>query len=376
MKAVVLRKPFDLALADVATPHPGPDDVLVRVTHSGICGTDLKILTGAMPASYPIIMGHETAGDVVSGADGGRIRQGDRVLVDPVLYCGTCFDCRAGRTNLCPNGGVIGREVNGGFADYVVAPRSHVHSLPASIDSRTAPLIQVLTTVLHAQRRANVGRVPRPSARSARAGSTVSGVEPSTRSGRPEHVEGRSGSAGESQSVAVLGLGVSGQLHVQLAKARGAGPVIGVTRSAWKRSMADRLGADLTVSTGEEAIRAVKGATEGHGADVVIESTGMVASIADAIAMVRPGGTVVLFGIYTAREGSLPFYQLYYKEPSLISARAAMAEDFPESIDMVADGRITLSPLVTQVMPVAELARALGMLESDADGRMKIILEH
>jgi len=337
MRAVVLRKPFDLAVADVARPDPGRDEVLVRVTNSGICGTDLKIFTGAMPASYPIIMGHEMAGEVVGGADETRIRHGDRVLVDPVLYCGTCFDCRAGRTNLCPNGGVIGREVNGGFADYVVAPRTHVHPLPPSIDSRTAPLIQVLTTVLHAQRRASV-------------------------------------SAG--QSVAVIGLGVSGQLHVQLAKARGADPVIGVTRSAWKRSVAEGLGADLTVSTGDEAIRAVKSATQGHGADVVIESTGMLKSIADAIAMVRPGGTVVLFGIYTASEGSLPFYQLYYKEPTVVSARAAMSEDFPESIDLVAEGRITLSPLVTQVLPLSELAQALGLLESDAAGRMKIILEN
>ena len=104
-------------------------------------------------------MGHEMTGEVLDGADGSRIRRGDRVLVDPVLFCGTCFDCRAGRTNLCPNGAVIGREVNGGFADFVVAPRSHVYPLPPSIDSRTAPLIQVLTTVLHAQRRASVGRI-------------------------------------------------------------------------------------------------------------------------------------------------------------------------------------------------------------------------
>ena len=179
--------------------------------------------------------------------------------------------------------------------------------LPSSLDSATAPLIQVLTTVVHAQRRARVA-------------------------------------AG--QSVAVIGLGVSGQLHVQLAKARGATPVVGVTRSAWKRGVADRLGADLTVPTGEDAIGAVKGATDGRGADVVIESTGMVKSIADAIAMVRPGGTVVLFGIYTATEGALPFYQLYYKEPTVVNARAAMGEDFPESIDLVASGRVRLSPLV------------------------------
>ena len=151
MRAVVLRKPFELALTDVARPEPGAGDVLIRMTHSGICGTDLKIFTGAMPAPYPIIMGHEMVGEVIGGADETRIRTGDRVLVDPVLYCGTCVDCLAGRTNLCPNGGVIGREVNGGFAEYVVAPRSHVHPLPASLDSGTAPLIQVLTTVLHAQ---------------------------------------------------------------------------------------------------------------------------------------------------------------------------------------------------------------------------------
>ena len=337
MQAVVLRKPYDLSVAEVTRPEPTRDEVLVRVTNSGICGTDLKIYTGAMPAAYPVIMGHEMTGEVLDGADDSRIRRGDRVLVDPVLFCGTCFDCRAGRTNLCPNGAVIGREVNGGFADFVVAPRTHVYPLPASIDSRTAPLIQVLTTVLHAQRRASI----------------TSG-----------------------QSVAVIGLGVSGQLHVQLAKARGAGPVIGVTRSAWKRSVADRLGANLTVTTGDAGIQAVREATQGHGADVVIESTGMVKCIGDAIAMVRPGGTVVLFGIYTASEGALPFYQLYYKEPTVISARAATGEDFPESIDLVAAGRIALDPLVTQVLPVAELSQALGMLESDADGRMKIILEN
>ncbi len=337
MRAVVLRKPYDLVVSEVAAPEPAHDQVLVRVTNSGICGTDLKIFTGAMPATYPVIMGHEMAGEVLDGADGSGLRRGDRVLVDPVLYCGSCFDCRAGRTNLCPQGVVIGREVDGGFADFVVAPRTHVYPLPASIESRTAPLIQVLTTVLHAQRRASI-------------------------------------SAG--QSVAVIGLGVSGQLHVQLAKARGAGPVIGMTRSAWKRSIADRLGADLTATVGPGGVQAVRDATQGHGADVVIESTGMVKSIGDAIAMVRPGGTVVLFGIYTASEGQLPFYQLYYKEPTVISARAAMGDDFPESIDLVARGRIKLDALVTQVLPVAELARALGMLESDADGRMKIILEN
>lgn len=335
MKAVVLRRPGDLVVADVDTPRPGPDDVLVRVTNSGICGTDLKIFTGGMPASCPVIMGHEISGHLVDDNNGAL--DGVRVLVDPVLYCGSCFACAAGRTNLCAAGGVIGREVNGGFAEYVVAPRTHVYPLPSSIDRRAAPLIQVLTTCLHAQRRAAV-------------------------------------SAG--QSVAVIGLGVSGQLHAQLAKARGAARVIGITRSAWKRALAERLGVDVTAPGGAAGVGAVRESTEGRGADIVIESTGHVQSLADAIDMVRPGGTIVLFGILTAGEGALPFYQLYYKEPTIVSARAATSDDFPESIELVAKGAINVSALVTQVLPLRQLRDALRMLEADVDGRMKVILEH
>jgi L-iditol 2-dehydrogenase len=335
VRALVLRRPGDLVVADVDRPTPGQDEVLVRVKHTGICGTDLKIFTGGMPASHPIIMGHEISGELADGKKDPR--PGTSVLVDPVLYCGSCADCVAGRTNLCAAGGVIGREVNGGFAEYVVAPRSHVYPLPPSIDSQIAPLIQVLTTCLHAQRRGGVS---------------------------------------SGHSVAVLGLGVSGQLHVQLAKARGAVTVVGITRSAWKRSLAHGLGADLTAGGGDEGVRVVQEATEGRGADIVIESTGHMRSLADAIAMVRPGGTIVLFGIYTAGEGALPFYQLYYKEPTIVSARAATREDFPESIDLVARGAVKLSPLVTQILPLSQLRDALGMLEGDVDGRMKIILEH
>src|SRR5206468_4317286 len=141
---------------------------------------------------YPRIMGHEIAGEVVAGAETGTLQPGDRVVIDPELYCGVCFHCRIGQTHLCPNGILLGRDANGGFAEYVTAPSTHVFPLPVSIESRHAPLIQVLTTCLHAQRRIN----------------TVAG-----------------------ESVVVYGLGVAGQLHTQLAKARGASPVIGVTRS-------------------------------------------------------------------------------------------------------------------------------------------------
>ncbi len=328
MKAMVLRAPSDLALDDVALPPVPPGHVLVRITHSGLCGTDLKIYKGAIPAQYPLIMGHEMVGELAGG---------ERVIIDPVLYCGTCFHCRMGQTNLCAAGGLIGRETNGGFAEYAAVPASQIFPLPDSLDMRIAPLIQVATTCLHAQ---------------------------------------RLGSVSLGESVAVLGLGVSGQLHVQLAKARGASKVIGLSRSRFKNQLATQLGADVVIESGPSAVAKVLDATDGRGPDVVIECTGVMTSIADAIRMARFGGRILMFGITSTTSGTLPFYDLYFKELTLINNRAATAQDFPVMIDLVARGVVRLEPLVTHRMALDELGAALGMVEDGAERRLKIILDH
>ena len=336
MKAMVLRAPRELGLAEVERPAIGHNEVLVRVTHSGVCGTDLHIYEGSIPVRHPLIMGHEMIGEVVDGGDA-TLHKGDRVIVDPAVYCGMCLNCRLGQTSLCPNGSLVGRDSNGGFADYYVAPRSHVFPLPDSIDSEVAPLIQPVTTCMHGQHKFKVF---------------------------------------PGQSVAVIGLGVTGQIHVQLAKSWGAYPVIGITRSAYKRGLAEQLGADLTLTSGSDAVRRVKDATGGNGADIVIECTGVPSALADAINMARLGGTLLMFGIMSATQAALPFYQLYYKELDVVNSRAANGEDFPPSIDLVARGVLKLKPLVTHVVPLLDLEKAMGMLESDEDQRMKIILEN
>jgi 2-desacetyl-2-hydroxyethyl bacteriochlorophyllide A dehydrogenase len=334
---MVLRAPREIVSGDVPRPPANSSNVVVRVTHSGICGTDYKIYSGAIPVSYPRVMGHEMTGEVIDAGDAAGVGTGDRVIVDPQLYCGTCFHCRIGQTNLCPKGVLIGRDINGGFAECVSAPSSHVFKLPDSIDGRTAPLIQVLTTCLHAQHQVNI------------------------RAGR---------------AVVVIGLGVTGQLHVQLARAAGASPVIGVTRSPGKRALAEKLGADLTIAGDEAAIARVREVTAGHGADVVIDTTGVLPSLSSAIHMARSGGQLLLFGIFTAKEGALPFYDLYFKELSLFGARVAKSEDFPAAIALVEKGEVKLQPLVSDVMPLAELDAAVQMLGSDSGPRMKVILEH
>ena len=117
-------------------------------------------------------------------------------------------------------------------------------------------------------------------------------------------------------------------------------------------------------------------ATDGRGADVIIETTGVVPSLSAAIDMARSGGRLLLFGIITAKEGALPFYDLYFKEVSLISARVAKPEDYTACIALVERGQVKLEPLVSDVMPLGELKAAIGLLGSDSGQRMKIIMEH
>ncbi len=336
MRAMVLRAPGTLVLDDVARPPMDAGEVVVRITHSGICGTDYKIFSGAIPVDYPRVMGHEMTGEVVDAADPATWRPGARVIVDPQLYCGTCFHCRIGQTHLCPRGVLIGRDRNGGFAEFVTVPAGHVFHVPDSIDGRLAPMIQVLTTCVHAQRQIDLF---------------------------PD------------ESAVVMGLGVTGQLHVQLAKARGA-RVIGVTRSADKRALAETLGADATFAGGADAVENVRSVTGGRGVDVVIETTGVLASVAAAVNMARSGGRVLLFGIITAKEGALPFYDLYFKELSLIGARVARTEDYPSSLSLVERGVVGRGPRRGAGLALVALQSATGLLGSDSGRRMKVILEH
>ncbi|UCH75775.1 MAG: alcohol dehydrogenase catalytic domain-containing protein [Rhodospirillales bacterium] len=338
MKAMVLEAPNSLALRQVERPAPGAADVLVRVSNTGICGTDQSIYYGGIPVSYPLIMGHEAVGEIVAGEAAPGLAHGSRVIIDPVYFCGQCYQCRAGQTNLCPNGGLVGRDRDGGFAEYVTVPAANVYPLPAEVTDQAAPLIQVLTTCLHAHR--------------------LAGIFPG-------------------EAVAIIGLGVTGQLHVQLAKARGADPVIGITRSEWKRKLAAELGADVTAAPGDDAAKVIRDATDGRGADLVIECASRVRVLALAMTLARIGGRVLAYSTYTEKQGELPFYDWYFKELQIINARAAKSEDYPACIDLVRRGQVRLEPLISHTLPFQKLDEALALLTGgDASRHMKVILDH
>ncbi|MBT3916047.1 MAG: alcohol dehydrogenase catalytic domain-containing protein [Rhodospirillaceae bacterium] len=336
MKAALLNGPSDVTITERATPECGDGQVLVKITHVGICGTDTKIYDGGIPANYPVVMGHEGVGEIIEGQAADGSGPGDRVIIDPVLYCGDCFYCEKGDTHLCENGGLLGREVDGVYAENYLARAGNVFGLGDNINMTEGPLIQVMTTVLHAQNRANI---------------------------QPDEV------------VVVLGLGVTGLLQIQVAKALGAKAVVGVSRNAHKRGLAEQMGADRVVEHGEAAKAAVLELTDGRGADVVIEAVGYISVLAEAMDLARTGGRIIPFGIYAALEGKLPFYEFYFKELDIINARAALPSDFPASIKLIEEGKVNLAPFITHTYPLEELSEAIKLLMEPSDERLKVILE-
>ena len=336
MKAALLNGPSDVTITDRATPACGEGQVLVRITHVGICGTDTKIYDGGILANYPVVMGHEGVGEIIEGQATDGSGPGNRVIIDPVLYCGNCFYCARGDTHLCENGGMLGREVDGVYTENYLAPAGNVFALGDNINMTEGPLIQVMTTVLHAQNRANIQA---------------------------------------DEVVVVLGLGVTGLLQIQVAKALGAKAVVGVSRNAHKRGLAEQMGADCVVEHGEAAKVAVLKQTDGRGADVVIEAVGYISVLAEAMDLARFGGRIIPFGIYAALEGKLPFYELYFKELDIINTRAALPSDFPASIKLVEEGKVNLAPFITHTYPLEELTEAIKLLMEPSDERLKVILE-
>ena len=318
MKAVQVTAPGRLAYTEVAEPAGAAAgaEALIRVETVGICGTDVKILSGAVPVTYPRVMGHEMVGEVVDGGSTG-FPAGQRVVIDPAISCGACALCRRGRTNLCLRGGLLGRDADGVFAEYATAPANRLLPVPAHLGVQAAAMVQVAGTCVHAQRAAPIF---------------------------PGDV------------AVVIGLGVSGLIFTQLLRASGA-VVLGVTRSAFKRELAVSLGAAAAAAP-DDAAATIAEFTDGQGADLAVEAVGTEATVALAIQSARIGGEVLVFGTLTGGGSGLPYYELYFKELTVRNPRAAIADDYARAIELAAAGTLDLEAIVSDRIDMSDAARA------------------
>lgn len=320
MRAVRVVGPGSIEVADVPEPS-SPNLHEVRVEQVGICGTDTKILAGKIPVTYPRIMGHEAVGVVTSAPSGSHFERGGRVLVDPGVACGWCDLCLAGRPHLCRNGGLLGRDVDGAFTERILVPENRLISVPDSVSRRSSGLLQVLGTCVHAVKRVEVfpGRV-----------------------------------------VAVIGLGVAGQLLTQLFSLRGA-TVVGITRSEWKRELAIEHGASM-VAGPDQASEVLDEVTDRQGPVLVVEAVGTEATLAQAIEMVGIGGEILAYGTITGGGTGLPYYLLYHKELTIHNPRAAVIGDYADGVTLAASGALSLESIVTHELSLEDAPKAFELV--------------
>jgi threonine dehydrogenase-like Zn-dependent dehydrogenase len=331
MKAAVVEKPGVLAIKQVPVPQIAEDEVLIKVKYTGICGTDWSIFTGKYSADkLPLIPGHEFSGTVAQvGKKAKGLKEGDRVTADINMSCGICFYCRKGQKLMCREFHQLGIHVDGAYAEYVKAPFDQVHRLPDDLDFLAGAFVEPVSCVIHSSKAARVTH---------------------------------------GSSVAILGAGL-GVLHGALARQRGAAPVIVIGRNPKKLAVAREMGADVTISINEvkDPVAEVKKLTEGRGADFVVEAVGTPRTYEQAFEMVRPGGTVVAFGI-CAGEDTIKIrpFDLVLGEKSVASSCAGVGPDWPDAIALLAHGHIKPQPMFSMIVPLEELEAALRELRTDA----------
>jgi threonine dehydrogenase-like Zn-dependent dehydrogenase len=329
--AALLERPGTVVVRDLPDPRAEPGLALVRVAQAGICGTDVKIAAGDIPVPARRVLGHEMTGWVEVPGSRGIPPAGTAVMVNPATFCGSCDLCRRDLPHLCRRGGLLGRDADGCFAELLAVDEALLHPIPDSVPPDAAALLQVLSTCVHAQSRLR---------------------------STPD------------DSAVVIGLGVTGLLHTQLLRARGVGTVIGVTRSAWKRDLARRFGA-TAVATPDDAADVVAEATGGRGARVAIDCAGTPATLAQAVRLAGAGGTVIAFGITTKAADVTP-YEWYLKELTIYSPRAARPRDIDSAIQLCAEHRLDLDPLVTARFPLTRLPVALAACRDPA--QLKVVI--
>ncbi|MDI5965031.1 zinc-dependent alcohol dehydrogenase family protein [Streptomyces sp. SL13] len=328
MKAAVITGIGTVEIAEVPDPSPGPRDVVIDVAACGLCGTDLHILQGEFAPSLPLVPGHEFAGEVVAvGSAVTEVRIGDRVGVDPSLYCFECHYCRLGKNNLCERWGGIGVTTGGGAAEFAVAPVANCVKLPDHIRTEDAALIEPLSCAVRGY----------------------------------DVLRSQLGSR-----VLIYGSGTMGLMMLELAKRTGAASVDVVDLNADRLSTARTLGCDITAASPDEIERP-------YGWDLVVDATGNAAAIQDGLGRVGKGGTFLQFGVadYAARATIEP-YKIYNQEITITGSMAVL-HSYERAADLFATGVLDPDIFISDRLPLKDYASAIDRFKAGQGRKIQVL---
>jgi 2-desacetyl-2-hydroxyethyl bacteriochlorophyllide A dehydrogenase len=320
-----------MELQDAPEPTPGPGEVVIASKASAICGSDLHGFREASPRRIPpLVMGHETVGEIASVGPGvPEERVGERVVLKPIMSCGACRWCREGAINRCAAGRLVGRDLTGGFAERFVVPGSAAVPLSAAASDEVATLIEPLANAVHVTSR----------------------------------------SVGNGDRVFVIGAGPIGVLMARSSFLQGASHVLITDPVDTRLGLATAQGAEAV--TGDDPAQAVIDATDGEGADVVIDAAGYEATWAMALRAVRSGGRIDEVGLGSG-SGTVDFFAVLGKEATITGSYAWGDADFARAVELLTQGALDIDGWIT-TMPLADGQRAFQGLVGGG-GHFKVVL--
>lgn len=332
----------DVRVEDKPKPKIGPGELLVKVMASGICGTD--VVEWYRRNRVPLVLGHEIAGEIVETGKGAKgYKTGDRISASHHVPCGECHYCLTGHHSACETLRKTSFDP-GGFAEFLRIPainveKDGVYKLPASVSYEEATFVEPLACVVRGQR--------------------MSWQKP-----------------GKGQTVVIIGSGISGLLHIQLAKARSFGKIIATDINDYRLKEALKFGADHVINAKEDVPQKVRELNNGCPADFVILCAGTRTAIEQAIKSLDRGGVILVFA--SADEGfnlSLPMNDFFWRsERSMISSYAANPDEHREALKLIKSKKINVKDMITHRFGLAEIQKGFKLV-SDAKESIKVIIE-
>jgi 2-desacetyl-2-hydroxyethyl bacteriochlorophyllide A dehydrogenase len=334
MRAAFYQGARTFTAGTTALPAPGAGEALLRVRRVGICGTDLHIFQGHLDHRVPRggIIGHETLAEVVEAPAGSGFESGDRVVVEPLRFCGTCRACRMGASYICYQLKVLGVDLPGSMAEYCAVPTERLIRVPDTLSDDHAALMEPLAVATHDVTRAGV----------------------------------KTGDA-----VLVFGGGPIGTLIALVCRHRGARVAV-AELNPFRLEMLKQLGLQ-TVAPGTDILRFAEDWTGGDGVDVAFEVTGSPAAVRMITEVVRVWGTISIVAIH-AEPMSVNLYRMFFRELTMHGSRLYTRAAWEEAIQLGASGAVPLAPLVSRRIPLGGLQE--GMEQALAGGPvMKVLVD-
>jgi alcohol dehydrogenase, propanol-preferring len=337
MQLIELGQP--LKMVELPVPEPGSGEVLIKVKATGICSSDIHYQEGRSKVTkLPITLGHEISGEVVKcGKDVHQLKSGDSVCVFYLLTCGNCIMCSTGNDNYCKDAKMLGKNIDGGFAEFVVIPARNAFPFPDTIPYAQAALItDAVATPFHALKRASIQT---------------------------------------GDNVLIIGIGGLGLHAVQLAKIMGAGQIIAADLSPKKLELANKVGATATINPQLENFEdKVSSLTDHNGIDVALELIGLTKTIKQAINSTGLGGRTVIVGICPEELAINPYQDLLLKERLIMGSADQCRADFPVLIELAAQNRLDLSSSVSLELPLEQINEGFEILKTKKQDPVRIVI--